>query len=184
VATWYREAFAPQFKGQATSLSYATLFDSDYIVFYINQLQRQLSWPKFQTCCAHRAPEHVVRINGIDYARVYAQPKPHSALDSISQYASEDDLVVVDIPSLFSRYYKGEAPLWVVPQSEDETAVLHQLSERLFGKTRAWFVIYPEARSPFMSLVEAALRDQSCGSEDLDWMPVRVTVFQICGPAN
>jgi hypothetical protein len=180
VATWYREAFAPQFQGRSTSLSFATLVDSDYVVFYINQLQRQLGWSKFQACCEHRKPEYVARINGIDYAQVYAQPKPHLALDSISRDATEDDLVAVDMPSLFSRYYEGGAPLWIVGQSEDETAMLRELTERLAGKTRVWYVVYPQARSPLASPVEAALQDQSCGSEQMDWAPVRVTLFRLC----
>jgi hypothetical protein len=184
VATGYREAFAPQFNGQATSLSYATLYNSDYVVFYINQLQRQLGWSKFQACCAHRTPEYVARINGIEYAQVYAQPKPDVALGAISRYVGEGDIVVADIPSLFSRYYEGEAPLWVVAQLEDETAMLNELGERLAGKARALFVIYPQARSPFARSVEVALQDQSCGSETLEWTPVQVTVFQLCSSQN
>jgi len=181
VTTWYREAFEPQFNGQAESLSYTTLFNSDYVVFYINQLQRRLGWSKFQTCCAHRTPEYVARINGIEYAHVYSQSKPGLALDAISRYAGGDDLVIVDIPSLFSRYYEGEAPLWVVPESEDETAVLHELGELLAEKTHVWFIIHPQARSSSARSIEVALQDRSCRSETFEWTPVQATAFQLCG---
>jgi hypothetical protein len=71
----------------------------------------------------------------------------------------------------------------VLPELADETAILRDLGHRVAGKTRAWFVVYPQARSPFAASVEVALRDQSCGSELFDWMPIQATAFELCNPA-
>jgi hypothetical protein len=47
-----------------------------YVVFYINQVQRQLPDPQFVQCFHSLEPEHTVRIKGIDYAWIYKVPEP------------------------------------------------------------------------------------------------------------
>lgn len=73
VTAWYEEAFAPYFRGQTTHFfSIGEAMNSDYLVFYQNQLQRQLPDPDLLAYYQqHHHPEHVVHMKGIDYALIY-----------------------------------------------------------------------------------------------------------------
>jgi 4-amino-4-deoxy-L-arabinose transferase-like glycosyltransferase len=65
VAAWYDWAFAPLFVGQTVPFSSENAMRSDYSV------QRNIPDPNLITYFGRRMPEHVVRLNGIDYAWVY-----------------------------------------------------------------------------------------------------------------
>jgi hypothetical protein len=71
VAVFYVESFAPFFGGTTIRLTEpGALDEADYVVLYINQVQRQII-PEAIHRFQNREPEHVVRIGGIEYAWVY-----------------------------------------------------------------------------------------------------------------
>lgn len=71
VAAWYEWTFAPYFKGQALLFTTENVLQADYAVFYVNQVQRNIPDPNLITYFQRRIPEHVVRINGVEYAWIY-----------------------------------------------------------------------------------------------------------------
>jgi 4-amino-4-deoxy-L-arabinose transferase-like glycosyltransferase len=78
VAAWHWQIFAPFFHGHSnpgTFFSAREAMPNDYLVFYCDQWQRQLIDPEllayFQK---HYEPEHVVRLQGVNYALIYAVP--------------------------------------------------------------------------------------------------------------
>jgi len=71
VAVWYDWTFAPFYVGQTLPLSTENVMTADHSVFYINQVQRDIPDPNLITYFGRRRPEHVVRLNGIEYAWVY-----------------------------------------------------------------------------------------------------------------
>jgi len=84
VAAWYDWTFAPFFQGQTLPLSTENAMQADFTVFYVNQVQRNIPDPNLIAYFQRRQPEHVVRLNGIDYAWVYPSvsstgPMPASA---------------------------------------------------------------------------------------------------------
>lgn len=79
VASWYRRQFAPFFSGTSqripiqSSLDEAQVqrvFDSDYVVIYIHQWQRQTPREVLDYLSAE-TPERSIWINGLEYARIY-----------------------------------------------------------------------------------------------------------------
>ena len=44
---------------------------ADYYVLYFHQWQRQLPSPEFIEYFDQQIPEHIVYINGLEYARIY-----------------------------------------------------------------------------------------------------------------
>jgi hypothetical protein len=85
VAAWYDWTFAPFFEGQTLPFSSENAMRADYTVFYINQVQRNIPDPNLITYFQRRKPDHVVRLNGLDYAWVYpaisrAGPLPSGAI--------------------------------------------------------------------------------------------------------
>jgi 4-amino-4-deoxy-L-arabinose transferase-like glycosyltransferase len=85
VAAWYDWTFAPFFAGRTLPLSTENVLAADHSVFYINQVQRNIPDPNLVSYFQRRRPEHIVRLNGVDYAWVYPaissdRPPPASAI--------------------------------------------------------------------------------------------------------
>jgi hypothetical protein len=73
--SWYEEVFAYSFDGKSVQRSFdpeaTELENVDYLVLYVNQWQRELPSPGFLSLFDGLQPEYVVRIKGMDYARIY-----------------------------------------------------------------------------------------------------------------
>ena len=89
VLSWYGEGCFSYFYAGATDTfgddyAYTNLRSTDYVVLYVNEWQRRLPGEKFLDIFQRLSPEHVVRIGGIEYARIYnlqdapTQPAPSS----------------------------------------------------------------------------------------------------------
>ena len=83
VASFYRNEFSPYFQGEVHKVADSNPDDfdfiawhaTDYVVNYMSQVQRDQ--PNEETVRYFRSlePEHVVRLNGIDYAWIYRTPE-------------------------------------------------------------------------------------------------------------
>jgi 4-amino-4-deoxy-L-arabinose transferase-like glycosyltransferase len=79
VVSWYSTAFEPYFKGESIykiddekiSRSSKPGLAADYVVFYVNQLQRQLPSQGALQFFRSTPPVYTVTINSIDYAWIY-----------------------------------------------------------------------------------------------------------------
>ena len=76
VISWYNEAvshiFSTALRRPWTIISRSnTLKQADYVVLYFLQMQRQLPSPSILAYFQNLTPEHVVTIDGFDYAWVY-----------------------------------------------------------------------------------------------------------------
>jgi hypothetical protein len=75
LAGFYPRVLMAQFKGSVLPDKQYDPAEADYIVLYVNALQRDLA-NSLRTAVRGRRPEQVVTINGIEYARLYAVPPP------------------------------------------------------------------------------------------------------------
>jgi 4-amino-4-deoxy-L-arabinose transferase-like glycosyltransferase len=76
VVTDSHDVLQGAFVGRAIALSNRVPSTADYLVLYHYQTQLR-HWPRVLNTYSRRQPDHVVRLNGIDYARVYRlQPAP------------------------------------------------------------------------------------------------------------
>ncbi len=84
VATWYaKQCVGPFFSGQAYKLNVSgqepigvvPWYDADYVVFYINQVQREIPTTATVSFFRSQQPEYIVHIKGLDYASVYKVPQ-------------------------------------------------------------------------------------------------------------
>jgi hypothetical protein len=76
VISWSADGcFSYFFKGSSATIDYDMNIDSlrraDYVVLYLNEWQRQAPNPEFLAYFEQLKPEYVVRIGGVEYARVY-----------------------------------------------------------------------------------------------------------------
>jgi 4-amino-4-deoxy-L-arabinose transferase-like glycosyltransferase len=100
VSAWYQSTFAPFFKGEAISYSKekGKAMAGDYVVFYINQLQRRFPDDElFRYFETRYTPEKVIPLKGVDYVVIYPGP-------SIQHY-------VEDRVDEHKRVYRGIAAL-------------------------------------------------------------------------
>lgn len=75
VASWYPRSFAPYFSGTTLPQFRRAWRNAHYVVIYINQWQRNEPSVAEVAYFAAQRPLHVVRAQGIDYARIYAGPQ-------------------------------------------------------------------------------------------------------------
>jgi 4-amino-4-deoxy-L-arabinose transferase-like glycosyltransferase len=84
VATWYaKQCIGPFFSGQAHKLNVSgqepigvvPWYETDYVVSYINQVQREIPTTATVSFFRSQQPEYVVHIKGLDYASVYKVPQ-------------------------------------------------------------------------------------------------------------
>jgi hypothetical protein len=75
VAGFYPRVMSAQFNGTVLSDKQYDAAMADYIVLYVNALQRDLA-NRLRMVTRGKRSEMVVKINGIEYARLYAVPPP------------------------------------------------------------------------------------------------------------
>lgn len=113
VASWYQSTFAPFFKGQAISYSKekGKALSGDYVVFYINQLQRRFPDDELFRYFEERyEPEATISLHDITYAVIYPAPgMQHYVEDRVDENR---------------RNYRGIGALlgWDWPDADDPNA--------------------------------------------------------------
>jgi hypothetical protein len=75
VAGFYPRVMSAQFKGTVLSDKQYDGALADYVVLYVNAVQRDLA-NRLRTVTRGKRTEMLVKINGIEYARLYAVPPP------------------------------------------------------------------------------------------------------------
>jgi 4-amino-4-deoxy-L-arabinose transferase-like glycosyltransferase len=90
VATWYHSTFAPFFKGEAVGYSKekGKALSGDYVLFYINQLQRRFPDEELFRYFEQRyQPEAVISLHGIPYVVIYPGPgMQHYVEDRVDEH--------------------------------------------------------------------------------------------------
>ena len=76
VVTWYEQVFCPLFSGQTIPLEFYQPGTVDYVILYINDLQRRLYPAVIDEYHGLQEPEYVVHMKGIDYAFIYRATSP------------------------------------------------------------------------------------------------------------
>jgi hypothetical protein len=88
VASWYRLGFAPYFHGTAIegwSTDKVNLLKANYVVIYVNQIQRMLPEKNFVEYFLAQKPLHNISLAGLDYVKIYPGLAPVSQeLDEIA----------------------------------------------------------------------------------------------------
>ena len=137
--------FAPLFVGETRSAPGFRPYQTDYIVLYLNEVQRQLN-----QSLVHRyydnpdeRPLKVVTIDGIYYAWVYTNTTATAPLAYIAQEAQPGDGFVVNGASLAARSTPPGMPVAEVFGHFQASDVAEALAA-LPPVQRLWYLRYPE----------------------------------------
>jgi hypothetical protein len=88
VTSWYRPSFSYFFVGRTRGIPNTAdineeqlrgTLDTDYVVTYIHQWQRQIPIPLLQFL-ENEEPEHIIYINGLPYVSIYSTAEFESAI--------------------------------------------------------------------------------------------------------
>jgi hypothetical protein len=101
VVSWYSTTFEPYFKGQTIykideekiSRSPKPGLAADYVVFYINQTQRQLPSEGVLQYFQTQSPVYTVTLNGLDYAWIYPSVEMQHVLPGEVRLVGQSELL-------------------------------------------------------------------------------------------
>jgi len=203
VATRYRSAFGPLFRGQALEMNKIDPATVDYYLFYQNQLQRDLD-PELLAryrpgpyapgatgyARGHPAsavarlpgpapsPAHVVRLGGIDYAWLYESDTWRPVADLIAARGAPGEAIVVRGDSRFAAQYQGELPLVALEPDAGADDVQRLVAGALAEHDAVWWVRY-DGLVPRPGLVrgDALLATSALGVDHAAFDEVAVTRF-------
>jgi hypothetical protein len=141
VAGFYPRVMAAQFKGTVLSDKQYDAAMADYIVLYVNAVQRDLA-NRLRMVTRGKRSEMIVKINGIEYARLYAVPPPPRRNAAGTEFGRSIRLERAFLKSDERPYLKSddlnpgdtieETIRWAVvrPIDEDLVAVVQMLDQQ------------------------------------------------------
>jgi len=138
---------APKFRGRTLPLTPGSLIEADYVVVYVSD--RQGGPSVVDEFIAGTPPQHVVRLQGVEYAWVYPNESYRAPLEVLASEAEAGDGLLIDAPSILAEHYDGTFPHHVLRGDESEAEVASALQRLAAGRKRIWHVRFP----PLPSLV-------------------------------
>jgi hypothetical protein len=147
VATRGVPGFAPLFTGRTSGLTNEGLYSSDYVLVYVSDVQ--VSSAGTASFYDQRQLERVINIHGLDYVWIYRNTHHLELVAHIENQTKPDDAILLDAPSLFTKYYQGPLPWHLIADARDEAEVVAKLTEISEGRgghpRRLWYISYPGA---------------------------------------
>lgn len=170
--------FAPFYDNPSYKESRYDPARSDYVVIYVNEVQRQLSPEILDRYYGVREPLHTVRIAGIDYAWVYENVTHEAPLAIISGNARAGDEIVVSDPSILAREYDGDLPLLALDPTWDAGRTQNEIARVSERAGRVWYVRYDhDDPSPRLDRVEHLWRSHAFLVEEHALLDVHLTLW-------
>ena len=157
VAVGLFSGFAPLFRGEPRSNETYSVWETDYVVMYISQVQRRRNEDKLKDYFYNpeAEPEYVVNFHGVDYLWIYPNTHYVEPVEYVEEHAQEGegDCLLVNGNSLFAKHYDGDLPtydFWAQWNPAEETytySSAEQVAELLDDVSsqcrRVWYACYP-----------------------------------------
>ena len=160
---------APAFRGETRPILYYSVWETDYVMFYISHVQRERYEPVMEEYFFNPEawPEYIVALHGVDYVWLYPNThyvEPVAYLERRGQ-ASEGECLLVDGNSLFAKHYRGDLPLysfdveWNSPERSYAYWSVEQVADLLDEMSSdcrfIWYARYPESeKNKYFNLLE------------------------------
>lgn len=183
VNTDHISQFAPFFVGHTSGLKDLDPEISDYYVFYLNTIQRQRDPEILNRYCGREEPEHVVTVDGIDYVWIYPNTNYVEPLSYIEGNANlEEDLILLDVRSVITKYYEGDLPVYTLDGAQDEVQIIYKLREITEGRGRIWYITYPQVPGDLTGLIHYQIGTHAYKLEERSFPDIDVTLYQLTDP--
>jgi hypothetical protein len=175
VATRYRSAFGPLFRGAALEMDDYDPATLDYYLLYANQVTRDLDPAVIDALYGVATPEAVAEFAGIEYAWLYPNTAHRPVAEFIDARAEAGDAIVVRADSQLAKHYDGPLAVVRVDPDGEPQELLRALDAAFAEHDRLWYVRYDDiVPRPGLAAVDF---DLSTGAYTLlgrEWPGVRV----------
>jgi len=180
VNTGHISQFAPFFRGHTSGLKDIDLAESDYYVFYWNSIQRH-RWPDtIDLFYGVGQPEHVVKVNGIDYVWIYANTLYRPALAYLNERANpQSDVLLLDMHAALTRHYTSPLTLAVVEGSAGEDRILSGLAQATAGRSRVWYLTFSDVPGDARGLVHHHLAQQAAMTGEVSFDGMQIACYDL-----
>jgi 4-amino-4-deoxy-L-arabinose transferase-like glycosyltransferase len=140
-------AFAPLFSGETRPISDYSVSQTDYVVFYLAQVQRQHDKALMERYYSNpqvRA-EHTVVLHGVEYAWVYPNLHYVEPTRYVEEHSQPDrDVLMVNGDSVFGKHYQGELEIREFYSHSNAEEVAGLLNDLPAGSQRIWYPRYSD----------------------------------------
>jgi len=140
-------AFAPLFSGETRPIADYSVPETDYVVFYLAQVQRQHDQALMEQYFSNPdvEPEHTVALHGVEYAWIYRNRhyvEPMSTLEAQSQPGR--DVLLVNGDSVFGKHYRGALEVREFRRRSSPQEVARLLDDLPPGTEQIWYPRYSD----------------------------------------
>jgi hypothetical protein len=150
---------APKFRGRTLALARPSLVQADYAVIYVSDRQGRPS--PVDDLISEAALQYVARIDGVEYAWVYANDSQRAPLERLASQAKAADALLISGPSLLAKHYEGPMVSRVLQENQPEAKTLATLRDLAADWERIWYVQFPSRPSAAGSDAHVQLASRS-----------------------
>jgi hypothetical protein len=158
VAVGRFSGFAPLFRGEARTMYTYSVWETDYVIIYVSQLQRQRNEDMLAEYFYNSEvqPERVFNLHGVDYLWIYPNRHYVEPVKCLEEHGrpAEEDCLLVNADSLLVKHYEGGLPTYGFRGQWNPAEEAHTYwgTEELAGLLddmsvecrRVWYARYPE----------------------------------------
>jgi 4-amino-4-deoxy-L-arabinose transferase-like glycosyltransferase len=140
-------AFAPLFSGETVPTSNYSQSKTDYVVFYLAQVQRQHDADLMERYFYNTEvePEHTVDLHGVDYAWIYPNLHYVQPMDYLEEHGRPgQDILVVNADAVFGKHYQGALEAREFHSRSSPQDVAELLRALPTGSQRVWYARYSD----------------------------------------
>jgi hypothetical protein len=185
--------FAALFRGETRDMRWYSVWEIDYVLAYISQVQRERD--KVSTTEYYDDPqihpEHVVTLHGVDYVWIYRNEHYLEPLRYLEEHGqpAQGECLLVNGGSLVAENYRGELPVyafqtrWVPSQQTYVYWSVEQVADLVDDMRddcrKVWYVRYPEyEEEAYLDL----LRARAVQLERATFPHVEIGLYQFVEP--
>ena len=184
VASHSPNEFAPFFKGRTTLLGSVPLAEPDYFVLYASHVQRGFVPEIVEHYFQRETPEHVISVNGLEYAWIYRNSFYASELDAVIDYVEahghqRSDVVLINAQTAFGDAYAGPYTIRELAGPPRDDYVATGLERATHGRNRVWLLDFPDLYEDLYAMIEARLQEQAKAVDEISVGAVRAICYQL-----
>ena len=160
---------------------------TDYVLLYLNEVQRQLNPELIERYYNSARPSYVGQLQGIDYVWVYENKSYEAPMAYIVAHADPaTDAIVVGKPGLFTQNYRDPTPAYALNPGGKKEEALATLQRAAGQAKRIWYVRYAESKqntTQDWKWLEGQWKHNASLLEERAFTDVSVTLWEVQGSA-
>ncbi len=172
---------APFYSGRTVHQELYDPATSDYVVLYLNEIQRRLDERLMAQYYDSAEPLAVIRVKGIDYVWIYANRTHGLPQAYIAEHADPArDAIVIGQPSLLAREYEGSLAVTTIPDDATREQALATLDAAVRSAERVWYVRYDEKNpNPLLAWVDLQWRTHAPLLDERRFADLTLTLWDV-----